>query len=368
MRIAVIEHAKGGDYTEYIFSLLEEKAKQLNYQVKQWSNSVPVSQQRIGENAVVFISIDSNSSFFSNWLYQVKIPSIIKKLKAGIVIDLNGIASSKIKIPQLIAASPNLFFDDSKQLNKIENFALKHFKSSQQIANTILSYSNLKTQSQHLVTHEKLQHLPFTAPAIFKTFDWHEKILIKSQFADNKEYFISIIEDEALDDFVLLLKGFSKFKKWQQSNMVLLILPKYESFSAAIREKHKTYKYKDDVQLLEDVEEKEIASLFASAHSLLHVAGGLPQLLVLSIAMQCSLPVISFDNEDVKEYCADGVLLCTEKTDGALGNSLIELYKDENLHAQLKEAANKQSLNLKRNEYADKLWQLLETKEKNYDH
>lgn len=362
MRIAVIEHADGGDYTEYIFSLLKEKAALLGYQIKQWSNSVPVSQQRIAENAIVFISVDSNTSFFLNWLYRVKIPSVIKKIKADVVIDLNGIASPKIKIPQVITANPLLFVNDSAQLNKIGIFALKHLKHSQKIAAAILNYSTSTTQSGLLTDQEKLQHLPFTAPEIFKPFEWHEKILIKSQFADNKEYFISIIGDESLDDFIMLLKGFSRFKKWQQSSMQLLILPKYESFSSAIKEKLKTYKYNDDVQLLEDGEEKEIASLFASAHSLIHISGALPQLLILSIAVQCSLPVISFDNEDAKEYCADSVLLCAKKTDEALGNSLIELYKNESLHAQLKEAANKQSLNLKRTEYSDKLWQLLEVK------
>src|SRR5690242_19357201 len=102
MRIAAIEHAESGDYTEYIFSLIQEKARQHNYQVKAWSYSVPVSQQRITADSVIFISFESNSQFSLNWLYKVKIPSILKKVKADIVIDLNGIASGKIKIPQLI--------------------------------------------------------------------------------------------------------------------------------------------------------------------------------------------------------------------------------------------------------------------------
>ncbi|MFT4153885.1 glycosyltransferase [Parafilimonas sp.] len=358
MRIAVIEHAQGGDYTEYLFSLLEEKANQHNYQVKFWSNSVPVSQQHIGENAVIFISLNNHSSFFLNWLYQVKIPSIVKKIKAEVVVGLNGMACPRIKVPQLIAAGPGFLKQDVQQPDKLMKFARNYFDVSQKTAAGILSYSNTKKPNQLLNIPEKIQYLPFTAPTVFKTFEWHEKIMTKAQFADNKEYFISVIEDESLNDFVLLLKGFSRFKKWQQSNMQLIILPKYESFSAEVRNKLCTYKYRDDVQLLENAEEKEIPPLFASAHSFIHVAGHYPQLYILSIAMQCSLPVISFQNEDVKEYGGDGVLFCDEKTDESLGNSLIQLYKNENLHAQLKEAAGKQALS--RNEYGDKLWQLLE--------
>ena len=44
-----------------------------------------------------------------------------------------------------------------------------------------------------------------------------------------------------------------------------------------------------------------------------------------------------------------------------LGNALISLYKDENLHAQLKEAAEKQAELFKHENYKSALWQLLET-------
>lgn len=361
MRIAVIEHAESGDYPEYLFSLIEEKASEHNFQVKPWSNSVPVSQQHIAENAVITISLDNHSSFFLNWLYQVKIPSVIKKIKADVVVNLNGIASSRIKTPQLIAAGPDFLKHDIKHPNKVMKFARDHFNVSQKVAANILSYSS-KESNLLLNVQDKIQYLPFTAPTVFRTFEWHEKIMIKAQFADNKEYFISVIEDESLNDFVLLLKGFSRFKKWQQSNMQLIILPKYDSFSAEIRDKHSTYKFRDDVQLLENAEEKEIPPLFASAHSFIHIAGQFPQLYILSIAMQCSLPVISFKDDDVKEYGNNCVLFCDEKTDESLGNNLIQLYKDENLHAQLKEAAGKQAAQFNRVEYAEQLWQLFEAK------
>lgn len=359
MRIAVIEHAEGGDYTEYIFSIIEEKAKLQNYQFKAWSKSVPVSQQHIGDDAVIFISIEHRSAFFLNWFYRVKLPSILNKLKANVMIDLNGIASPKIKLPQFIAIGQSFFNKNGKQLKKTEKFALEHFDSSQKSADKVLIYSEQRSSGENIVAKEKMQPMPFTAPETFKTFEWHEKIMVKAQHADNKEYFIAVIEDEAVNDFVLLLQGFSKFKKWQQSSMQLLILPKYEGFSGDITAKHQTYKYRDDVQLLDGVEEKEIASIVASASALVHVTGTYPQLFVLSVAMQCSLPVISFEDEDVKEYTGDAALFCAERTAGALGDVLIQLYKDENLQAQLKEAAKKKAENLNRAVFQDKLWELL---------
>jgi len=281
MRIAVIEHAGSGDYAEYIFSLIDEKAKQNNYQTKTWSNSVPVSQQQIAEDAVIYIYIESTSTLLLNWLYKVKIPSILKKIKAEIVVDLNGIASDKIKIPQLVAAAPFLFNKDLKNLTGIEKFAFKNLQHSLQTAKNIFLYSEKKQNDLSNTGMKKLHTIPFTAPVVFKTFEWHEKILIKAQHADNKEYFVSVIEDNDMDGFMLLLQAYSKFKKWQQSSMQLLVLPKFESLDAAIRAKHKTYKYREDVRLIEDIDEKQVADIIASAYAYIHIATEYANLLIL---------------------------------------------------------------------------------------
>jgi glycosyltransferase involved in cell wall biosynthesis len=361
MRIAVIEHAGSEDYTEYLFSLIEEAAGKHNHYIKTWSNSIPAFQQQVDSDAIVFIPVETALPYTLKWLYGIKLPSRIKKIRADVVINLNGIASGRIRVPQVIAAGPFLFTREIKKLNIIEKFALQLFDRSSKLADRILIYSDEKTKELKGIKEEKLQVMPFTAPEIFKTFEWHEKIMVKAQHADNKEFFISVIEDNDPESFVMLLQAFSKFKKWQQSSMQLLILPKHESFGDVISAKHRTYKYRDDVRLLEDIEEKQVAAIIASAYAFIHIAKENAHLFILSVAIQCSLPVISFEDNDVSEYAGNAVLFCTEKSAGQLGNSLIQLYKDEDLHAQLKQEAAKRAANLDRQEYADKLWQLLET-------
>ncbi|HEY2726187.1 MAG TPA: glycosyltransferase, partial [Parafilimonas sp.] len=360
MRIAVIEHAEAGDYAEYISSLINERAKQNNYQIKTWSNSVPAFQQQVAGNAVIHIYIESKSPILLSWLYNVKIPSILKKTKAEVVVDLNGVASDKIKIPQFIVAAETFFHNNTKHLNSIEKFAFKHLNNSVKIAKNIFAYSK-RNLNVNDIKQDALQPILFSAPAIFRTYEWHEKIMVKAQQADNKEYFIAVIEDNNADDFVLLLQAFTKFKKWQQSSMQLLVFAKYESLGEDIIEKHKTYKHREDVRLIEDIEEKQTSAIIASAYALIHVAEVKPDLLIIAVALQCSLPVISSENDDVKEYAGNAVLYCSEKTPEAFGNTLLQLYKDENLHAQLKEKAQQQSAFLKREECENKIWQLLET-------
>lgn len=356
MRIAVIEHVNAGDYADYISSLINEKAGEYNYQVKPWINSVPASQQQLADDVIIYIYIDNNSPLFLNWMYQVKIPSILRKTKSAAVIDLNGIASSKIKIPQFIIAAQYFFDKDKKELNSVERYAAKHFRDSSKIARGIFGYSSKSLKVD--ISPAKVLPVLFSAPPVFKTFEWHEKLMVKANHADNKEFFVAVIEDDNINDFVLLLQAFSLFKKWQQSSMQILILPKFESLGAAIKEKLTTYKYREDVRFVENIEESKIAAIFASAYAFIHVAGQ-PQLQILAIALQCSLPIISFHHEDVDEYAGGAVLYYEEKTADAIGKKIIQVYKDETLQSELKQKAQQQSVILSREENENKIWNLL---------
>jgi len=358
MRIAVIEHSGSGDYAEYIYSLIDEKAKQGNYLLKTWSNSVPAFQQQIEDDSIIYINIESNSSFILNWLYDVKIPSILKKTRAEIVIDLNGVASNKIKIPQLIIADQFLFKKDKDNLTGIEKFALKNLHQSIKLAKNVLTYSSNKFTDTDSFKENVLQYIPFAAPDIFKVFEWHDKLMVKANHADNKEYFLAVFDENDVDNFVLLLQAFTKFKKWQQSNMQLLILPKYETFGTDILQKHKTYKYRDDVRLLEEIGERQMAAIFASASAFIHVDAVMPNLLMIATALKCGLPIISFVSDNIKEYAGNAGFYYTENNFDSIGNAIIQLYKDENLQLQLREEAQKRSEILNRSECINKLWQL----------
>jgi glycosyltransferase involved in cell wall biosynthesis len=86
-----------------------------------------------------------------------------------------------------------------------------------------------------------------------------------------------------------------------------------------------------------------------------------PDLVVLTAALQCSLPVISLNNPDVLEYAGDAAVYVDDETVDALSAAMIQLYKDEDLHARLKEAGKNRGALLNRNEYEMRFWRILET-------
>ena len=360
MRIAVVQHIQVGYYAEYLSSLIDEAAAEANYQIKTWSNSIPVFNQFISDDSVIYIIIEGSGKLALKWWYARKLPSILKKIKADVVIDLNGLSSSA-KIFQLIAIDQTI--PVQKITGTISKLAESNLVSSIQNAQHVITYSENKAETfiKDDTKKNKLQIIRFTAAETFRKFEWHEKIMIKAMQADNNEYFLSILKDDDEDNFTLLLRAFSKFKKWQQSSMKLLLLPKYETFDKNIHEKLKTYKYREDVRLLENLEGTELVQVVASAHSFIHISSAFADLMVLSIALKCALPIITDSDADIKEYLNSAAYYINKKSEEFLSDALISLYKDENLHAQLKAEAEKQCVFLNREEYKSKLWQLLQT-------
>ena len=171
-----------------------------------------------------------------------------------------------------------------------------------------------------------------------------------------------MLADNDENGFTELLKAFSKFKKWQQSSMQLILLPKEESFGNIIYDKLDTYKYRDDVKLVNDANKKETADIIASAYALLHTATADADLLPVAAALQSATPVIGFFTESLQEYCGEAGIIVTETVYEAFGDQLSKLYKDETLHSQMSEAAVKTAAGSQQKEQAERLWQLINEK------
>src|SRR5690349_10745504 len=102
-------------------------------------NSIPVFNQFISDDSVIYIVIESTGSFTLKWWYAVKLPSVLKKIKADVVFDLNGLNSSA-KIPQLIAIDQTIPAQKNRSLNTISKLADKELEHSIQHAQHAITY------------------------------------------------------------------------------------------------------------------------------------------------------------------------------------------------------------------------------------
>ncbi len=374
MRIAVIHHigAIENDYGFYISDLLSEYAGWLGYDVQLMEDFLFVNKKGLPENAVIGINVKASSSFGLRWWYSAKLPSILAQIKADVVVNLNGICSTSTKLPQILAF-PDISFlpqdalaGDNPKLayTPWKKLVAKNGKKYIDACTSVFTYSRYAAGVVEKISGEKkepVQIVPYSTDKLYKIWEWHDKVLTKSEFTSGKDFYLCVLDDGDEEPWLTVLKAFSKFKKWQQSTMQLILLPKHEIAPLKVIDKMATYKYRDDVQMLDGLSDKERSSLFGCAYAIIHLPSNDADLLPVAEALQCGVPVIAAaTGTSLKEYGTDTGLPVPPNDFEALGDAIINSFKNEELKAKMAENAKLQAMDFKRDEIAKSFWEIIE--------
>lgn len=159
---------------------------------------------------------------------------------------------------------------------------------------------------------------------------WAEEQSVKTQYSGGKDYFIftgDIAESHRLTD---LLKAFSIFKKWQQSNMLLLIAGYTTSYTPLLEEQLSTYKYKNDVIIIKNPPVAELEKLMATAYALVYPASRNSWPHPLALAAIQGLAIITSDIPEHRGITDAAIWVDNHDLINGFSAAMQLLYKDEN--------------------------------------
>lgn len=352
MRILIIQNPAETikDYAAYISTLITDYATWLGYEIIHTNSFKNIKDKK--DNCIFVLT------YLHSWdfLFDKKLALVFKK--SGIDVMINLIKTSRLKNnpPRIVAIDDEIY---SKTNRKFLS-ATKKAKFNNEI--TFITYAKSEKEKFKLFAtgnEVDVQLVPFTASGEFKTFEWPDKVLIKAQYSGNKEYFLCLgQENEA--QLLEVLKGFSKFKKWQQSSMQLILVVDESGWLDNFIEKLKSYRYTNDVQIIRDINLSQLACLFAAAYSFIHATNIPENIEPLVSAMQCSIPAICTDIPVFREYAGDAALYMPVFEAAEISKHMIGVYKNEIYKTRMEKSALEASQQYKRDDVSKKLWQLLE--------
>lgn len=354
MRIAIIQNPEEicSEYAGYISGLLADYATWLGYEICMIDSIKELHQK--SANCIFILEV--KSSWLPHFFVENKIALQFKKSAIDVTINLTSKYYDKIS-PQVITLDEEIFNRNKK------NFHLAKKKINDESAFAIITYAHSEKEKLDAILpglNKDVQVIPFTAPGEFKAFEWPEKVLIKSQYAANKEYFLCL-GDESETLLLEVLKGFSKFKKWQQSSMQLIIVMDETDWLESFLEKLNTYRYKDDVQIIREINPSQLASIFASAYVFLHITNIAEKIEPFVAAMQCGIPVICLDTPVLHEYGGDAALYMSVIDMVEISKNMIGIYKNEIHKSQMEKSAKEAAQKFKLDDVSKKLWLMVES-------
>lgn len=216
---------------------------------------------------------------FSRWLYRRKLPAMLKKAKAGWITD-NG-------------------------WMWMENRSFQLDLSCWQMV-TPVAVSDIFSRGNESALYD---------------IDYQ---------TGGKPFFASFISGRYPADTMQLMKSFSLFKKRQQTDWKLLLIGDKGADYAELKRAIESYKYKDDVVLLEATKRDKMIALDL-AYALVQAKGQqLPSSLLL-MALEQSCAIILAEQTPTADWLGDTPIIAKGTEPADVAESMMLLYKDEEL-------------------------------------
>lgn len=296
---------------------------------------------------------------FKYW-YDISAASIVKKLNIDCWVQPYGFCSLTTKVPQLLMVHDIAFKHFPKQVAWHQQYYYrwgtpKFLQKAEQVL-TVSEFSKKDILAHYPIDADKISVAYGAARSNFVPIKWTDKVATKIAYSGGLEYFLFIGGIHPRKNLLQLLKAFSLFKKWQKSNMKLLVAGRLAWQYEDLVEKLKTYKYRNDVVMLNYVSDEELAKITASAYALVYPSlfegFGLPIL----EAMQAGTPVICSNVSSMPETASEAALFADPNDPDALAKQMLALYKDETLRNQLIDSGLQRAAEFSWEKTADQVW------------
>ena len=289
---------------------------------------------------IVLNSVSKNGLLKRMWL-DIKLPAILKKVKADLFISIQNASFSTASIPQC------LFIQDIKKVKKTQ------IKKAQ----LLLVTNNLMKRElieNYGVPEKKITIMYPAANKMFEPINAEEKTAIKNKYSEGKEFFLFNSIFSGQQDLIDLLKSFSHFKKRQQSNFKLLLTTPVNSF---FEKSLVGYKYRNDVKFIDINDKQEQVLITASAYAVVLPFNTDEDLIAGLNTMRSGVPVIAVKNSVVNEVAEDAVLYAESEAAKDIGEKMIQAYTDENYCFKLIEKGKQLVATYTDEKAAEILWQ-----------
>jgi glycosyltransferase involved in cell wall biosynthesis len=300
-----------------------------------------------------------NTLLWQCW-FNYKLPALLKKHKADVLISMDGICSLRTKLPQCLFV-PDLTFLQYPKILKIsqahffKKFMPEFLTKAKSIA-TVSQFSKSVIVDEYKIDTGKIDVVYSGISEMFKPILQKDKEAIKEKYTEGKEYFLSPGNSGPANNLVNLLKAFSFFKKRQKSNMMLLIAGNPdEHFTKQLQ----TFKFRNEVRLLENLPNEELAKITAAAYAMVYPALYADFATAPLQAMQCEVPVVSSNAGALPELCGGTALYSDPNDFKDIAENMMLVFKDENKAKELVKAGKIQARLYQWDKTIDLFWQFI---------
>ena len=325
------------------------------------ANSVYAAKNLSEKNIKVLVSKPGILS--GGWIERTKIAGALKENKVDVFLACANNLYPALSIPQVWVISDLAFLHNPNDYTKKEARRIgSKFEKNVSLAKRIIVPSaamrdELLEKFEGRVQASNVAVVPPAPGELFQPLPWYEREYTKDKYAGGKDYFVFKGPVHPGRNLFTLLKAFAQFKKWQQTNMKLVILGEWSDNSSDLALQMESFRFKDDVAILENESLEDEAKIIGAAYALVDPSIYAPFGQSLLEPMKAETPVLCSNLPAFREAAADAAGYFDAERIESLSDEMKHIYKDETWRADLIEKGKLRCREWEPDAMADLFWQ-----------
>lgn len=336
MNILIVHKKLNGNCQSYYFfvrEMAERFAMENSIATDHYSPDLEISGNTSA--SITFLRLPDKTGLSLSLWYRTSLFRIVKRLNITKVIYLNTLPFCKLSIPEIGIYADVSFVMPQKNELRYKQMLRNKFGEKIRDLQKIITYSEYAADQLGIRAGEDFRHKinviygAATYPFLDRSFN--EKEIRKDNLTQGEEFFLAKLSNENDDDFITLLKAFSSFKKWQKSNMKLVVSGFESGLHSSLKRKLSSYKYASDVLVLTDDHTDIYPEILSAAYAFLLLTYKDCDTIPVFEALQSGTLLIAPSLPSIKEIAKNEFIEISTKDQETISRLLINAYQNESL-------------------------------------
>jgi glycosyltransferase involved in cell wall biosynthesis len=296
--------------------------------------------------------------------FEHMIPAALKRVNADIFLSTDSYLSLSANVPTILVMH-DLNFEHHPQdlpwlVSKYLRYYFPKFAAHASRIATVSKFSRNDISELYGVNPEKIDIVYSGAGEQFIPISPDEQVIVKTQFSQGRDYFLSIGALHPRKNLENLLRAFDQFKEKDKKGMKLLVVGAKYWWTDEMKKAYEGMRYRDDVIFTGRLSSLDLRKVIASAFAMTYVSYfegfGLP----IVESLFCDVPVITSNLTSMPEIAGDAALLVDPFNPVSIADAMNQLVNDNNVRTQLIENGRIRRKEFSWQKTSERLWETIE--------
>ena len=296
--------------------------------------------------------------------YELSLPAVLRKHKAGLFLSTDGCLSLKTHVPS-IPVIHDLNFEHYPMhlpftVRKYYKYYFPRFaKKAARIA-TVSEYSKQDIIKEYKIEADIIDVVYNGANETYMPVSEGKIQKVRDEYSDGQPFFLFIGALLPRKNIANLFRAYDQFKNSFSNRIKLMIIGKKKWWSREIQNTYLGMRHKDEVIFIGHSTPEKLKNIIPSALAMTYISYfegfGIP----IIEAMKCGIPVITSNTTSMPEIAGDAALIVDPFSTDSICEAMLKISKEESLRNMLIQKGVERSVDFSWQITSEKLWDCIE--------